>query len=89
MVVSDHNQPVFRNGIALFRLNSSSIDVRTKEMEKSLYITWVKCVIGWMMDSFGNGGLIIKRQKRNHMELLHSHVADKLIFIFSLNIFIK
>lgn len=47
MVVSDQNQPVECNDIALFRLYFSSIIVRTNELKKSYTgITRVKCVIG-------------------------------------------
>ena len=37
MVVSDHNQPARCIGIALFGYKIKAFDVRTTEMEKSLY----------------------------------------------------
>lgn len=37
MVVTDHNQPVFCNGIVIFRFKIKVFDVRTTEMEESLY----------------------------------------------------
>jgi hypothetical protein len=41
MVESDHNQPVQCNALALFRLYSPSIIVRTNEMSKSLYLYYM------------------------------------------------
>lgn len=50
MVVSDHNQPARCIGIALIGYKIKAFDVRTTEMEKSLYGYYMGYMSYWLYD---------------------------------------